>query len=164
MVAFVWAISITLAVVVQAALVPFIAIQGIKPDLLLVITVTAGLLYGKEAGFGTGFFAGLLQDLSSGNVFGLNVIPKIAVGFGFGLAERRVFKDNLFLPALAVAFASLLTGIFVFIFVALQGYFVDWKGALLHTIIPIMLYNTIISIPVHFIFAAVIRKVNERYK
>ena len=164
MVALVWGIFIIIVLVIQAVFIPLISIKGIKPDLLLVITVSAGLLYGKETGFCTGFFIGLLQDLASGNVFGLNLISKIVVGYGFGVAEGKVFKDNVFLPVIAVALASIISSILVFIFVTLQGYFVDWNGVLIFIIIPTMLYNMVVSIPVHSTFSAVIRKVNQHYK
>ena len=80
------------------------------------------------------------------------------------MAEGKVFKDNVFLPVIAVALASIISSILVFIFVTLQGYFVDWNGVLIFIIIPTMLYNMVVSIPVHSIFSAVIRKVNQHYK
>lgn len=161
--AVVWGIFIILLLIIQAVLIPFAAIQGIKPDLLLVVVVSAGLLFGKEAGIGTGFFAGLLQDLASGNVFGLNLISKMAAGFLFGLAERKVFKENLLLPVLAMMLASVLNSLLILGFIALRGYHVEWSEALIHTVVPGTVYNMIVAVPIHQLFAKLTRKVNTLY-
>ncbi len=156
-----WGLFIVITLVVQAVLVPLGAVNGIKPDLLLIIVVSAGLLYGKEAGIGTGFFAGVLQDMASGNIFGLNLISKMAMGHLFGLAERKVFKEHILLPILALALASVANSIIILIFVALRGYHVNWAEALTHSIFPTMLYNMAVAIPIHWLFAKVTRKIDS---
>ena len=156
-----WGILIILTVAVQAALLPLAAIYGAKPDLLLIIVVSSGLLYGKEAGIGTGFFAGLLQDLASGNVFGLNLIAKMIVGFVFGLAERKVFKEQLLLPVLAIALASLGNSMITLTFIAMRGYAVDWAAAVVAVILPTIAYNMLVVVPVHSLFAKLTRTVSR---
>lgn len=158
--AIVWGAFIFITLIVQAVVMPSLSIQGIRPDLLLIVVVSASLLYGKEAGVGAGFFAGLLQDLASGNVFGLNLLAKMAVGYLFGLAERKVFKENILLPVLALLLATLLNSAIVMSFVMLSGYKIDIAMSIVHTVLPITLYNMAMAIPMHQIFAKAIRKVN----
>ena len=155
----VWGLFVVLLVAVQSTLVPLLAIGGIKPDVLLVITVSAGLLCGKETGVGIGFFGGLLQDLLSGNVFGLNTFTKMVIGYLAGMAERKVFKENIFLPVAAMMIASLLNGLMVHIFIYLRGYAVDWSGAFVHILLPAMAFNMVAAIPLHLIFFAFCRRV-----
>lgn len=161
--AIVWGAFIFITLIVQAVVMPLLSIQGIRPDLLLIVVVSASLLYGKEAGIGAGFFAGLLQDLASGNVFGLNLLAKMAVGYLFGLAERKVFKENILLPAFALLLASLLNSAIVMCFVVVSGYKMDIAAAIVHTVFPITLYNMAMAIPMHQVFAKAIRKVNAYY-
>lgn len=158
--AIIWGTFIIVTLIVQAVIVPLLSIKGVRPDLLLIVVVSASLLYGKEAGVGAGFFAGLLQDLASGNVFGLNLLSKMAVGYIFGLAERKVFKENLLLPVLALLLASLLNSAIVMTFVTLSGYRIDVAVAVIHTVLPVTLYNMAMAIPIHQTFAKAIRKVN----
>ena len=155
----VWGLFVTLLVAVQSTLVPLLAIGGIKPDILLVITVSAGLLCGKETGVGIGFCGGLLQDLLSGNLFGLNTFTKMTIGYLAGLAERKVFKENILLPVAAMIVASLLNGLMIHIFVYLRGYAVDWSGAFVHIVLPAIMYNMVAAIPLHLIFAGFYRRV-----
>ena len=52
----VWIGAVLLTLIIQATLLPLIAYKGIRPDLLLIMVMSAGLLGGKEQGVGVGFF------------------------------------------------------------------------------------------------------------
>lgn len=144
----VWGLVVLLALVLQATIVPLISIRGVRPDLLLIIVVSSGLLLGKAQGVGMGFFAGLLQDLASGNIFGLNTLSKLATGYFAGSLERKVFKENILLPVLAIVVATVFNGLVMLITLLVFGYEVDVLPALTN-ILFILLYNAVLAIPVH---------------
>ncbi len=160
MTAVIWACLLFLTLIVQTTLVPFIAINGIRPDLLLIVVVSTALLLGKEKGVGMGFFSGLLQDLASGNIFGLNALSKLATGYLFGLAEQKVFKEHILLPILAMALATVGNGMAMMAILFLLGYKVDYSATLTYSILPVLGYNILVSIPVHQIVYRIL--VNKR--
>ena len=137
-----------LVLVIQATLVPLIAINGVRPDVLLIIVVSVALLLGKEHGAGLGFFAGLLQDLASGNIFGLNILSKLATGYFAGVMERKVFKENVLLPILAVAVATVFNSLIMLLMMAVLGFSIDLPSALIN-IVYVVIYNAVFAIPVH---------------
>ena len=149
--AFFWIGLVVTLLVIQATLVPMLFTGGVRPDLLLVAVVSTGLLFGKEPAIGLGFFAGLLQDLASGTVFGLNILAKMAVGYAFGLAERNIFKENIVLPVLAVMLATLLQSLFMMSFLVVAGYSVNFFAELQYQVLPTLLYNVILAVPVHYV-------------
>ena len=57
-------LAVSVALVVQASVFPHFAVQGVVPDLVLLVVVAAGLAYGSELGLVLGFGAGLLLDLA----------------------------------------------------------------------------------------------------
>lgn len=146
-----WALLILLTLVVQAVLLPLIAYQGIRPDLLLIITVSAGLLFGREHGVGIGFFAGLVQDLASGGIFGLNTLPKLLIGFAAGTVERKVFKEHILLPLAAMALTTSLNYVLMLALLLFFGYKVDFVAAVVHNMLPLVVYNMIFSVPMHWV-------------
>lgn len=146
-----WICLLVGALVLQSTVMPLIAIKGIKPDLLLIIVVSTGLLTGKERGVGIGFFSGLLQDLVSGSSFGINILTKMATGYLCGMVERKVFKEYIFLPAIALLIATLINGFMTLMFLFLFGYKVDVLPAIVHNILPLVGYNVLFSIPVHIL-------------
>lgn len=145
----VWAGLLFLTVVAQAVLLPFIFSNGIKPDILLIIVVASGLLAGHEQAVGIGFFAGLIQDFASGNIFGLNTLSKMATGYVAGLAERKVFKESIVLPVLAIVIATLFNSAVMQALLFLFGYKLDVFSMLKHQVLPSLGYNILFCIPVH---------------
>lgn len=147
----IWLSMVLITVIIQSTILPLIAFKGISPDMLLVIVVSYALLTGKEKGFGVGFFSGLIQDLAFGNIFGINTLSKMAVGYFFGLAERKVFKEKVLLPLVATAVATLVHSCVMFIVLFLLGYKVDLLNAIMNNVLPLVGYNMLIAIPVHHI-------------
>lgn len=79
---------------------------GLRPDLVLIVVVTCGLLRGPWYGAAVGLAAGLVADLFVGGVLGLGALAKMVTGFLAGLFEKLIFKDNLLVPAIAVFFGT----------------------------------------------------------
>lgn len=144
-----WLGLIIVAIVIQSTLLPLMAIQGIYPDILLVIVVSYSLLSGKEKGVGMGFFAGLLQDLASGSIFGTITLSKLATGYIFGLAERKVFKEHIFLPVAATVVATIFHSTIMFMLLFLFGIKVNVLSTMINSVLPLCLYNLVVAIPVH---------------
>jgi len=147
----IWLGVIVTAIIIQSTLLPLVAINGICPDMLLVIVISYALLSGKEKGVGMGFFTGLLQDLAFGSIFGINTLSKLATGYICGLAERKVFKEHVLLPVAATAVATVLNGLSMLIVLSMLGYKVDIGSAIMNNVVPLVGYNVLIAIPVHHI-------------
>lgn len=145
----IWFSAVILTLIIQATLLPFIKIYGTMPDLLLIVVVSSGMLFGKEQGLGIGFFSGLLQDLSSGGIFGLNILTKMATGYLSGMTERKVFKENILLPLLAIALATVFSFIMSILLLLIFGFKVAIFAALLHKLLPLLLYNLLFAIPIN---------------
>ncbi|MDU4961936.1 MAG: rod shape-determining protein MreD [Sporomusaceae bacterium] len=133
----------------QATLLPLLVSARLRPDLLLIFTVSCGLLFGREKAVGIGFFAGVLQDLASGNLFGIHTLSKMMVGFLAGLAEQKVFKEHIILPMAAMLVASLVNSLLMLVLLNVFGYQTGWSDALHGEALPSLFYNLIFSVPVH---------------
>jgi len=145
----IWLGLIVVMTIIQSTLLPLVAINGIYPDILLIMVISYALLSGKEKGVGMGFFAGLLQDLSFGSVFGIYTLSKLATGYFLGMAERKVFKEHIILPVAAVAVGTVLSGLILTMVLLLIGHEANILVAFINNILPQALYNLVIAIPVH---------------
>lgn len=145
---FVWALFLVATLVIQTTVLPLIAVAGARPDLLLLVAVSAGLLLGREHGVGLGFFAGLLQDLASGNIFGVSTLAKTATGYVAGMIERKVFKENVLLPLLAVIIATVFNSAVMLVMLFFLGFETDIPTAVANTLF-VLGYNAVLAIPVH---------------
>jgi rod shape-determining protein MreD len=57
-------VAASAALVLQVSLFSHVAVQGVVPDLVLLVVVAVGLAHGSEQGLVLGFGAGLLLDLA----------------------------------------------------------------------------------------------------
>jgi rod shape-determining protein MreD len=74
---------VVLSVVLQAAVLGQVAIDGVVPDIALVVVIAAALVRGPEFGAGVGFAAGVLVDLAppADHVVGRWALAFVMVGF-----------------------------------------------------------------------------------
>lgn len=83
-----YAITGLLLAVLHVVFVRLISVQGIAPDLLLVLTVWIALSEGQFIALYAGFICGLLFDIVSADVLGTNALAKTIAGFTAGYFFR----------------------------------------------------------------------------
>ena len=90
------------ALALQATVVQYVGIAGIRPDLPLIATCLLALVRGSTAGTACGFVIGLGQDLTNPAFLGLNALTKSLLGFSLGTLRER------FDAATAASYATIL--------------------------------------------------------
>jgi rod shape-determining protein MreD len=98
------ALLLVVGIVVQTTLMPDLQFRGVRPDLMLLLALGAGLVGGPEQGAVGGFAAGFLTDLFlQSTPLGLAALTYCLIGFSVGalrvnfLPERRLLS-----PAVAL--------------------------------------------------------------
>jgi rod shape-determining protein MreD len=116
--ALVLTLVVTLAVVLQAALFPYLAYDGVVPNLALLVVVAAALVRGPEFAAVIGFLAGLAIDVAppSDHVIGRWALALVVVGYLAGRIRHDARTSAL--AAVVTVAASSFVGTSVF---ALSG-------------------------------------------
>jgi len=83
-----------LTLIAQVAVIPRIAIGGIRPDLTVLLVVLAGLRGGPVTGTLVGFCLGLFQDLLVPETLGMNALAKAIVGWQAGKLSGQLALDG----------------------------------------------------------------------
>lgn len=138
-----------LAFLVQSVLGSFLAIRGIAPNVLLIVVIAYGLLFGWQVGGAAGVIGGLLLDLTTGRYIGIHVLSLGIVGLALGLVEERVFKDNILLAALGGLLGSLVSQTIVLLALWIFGWQISLVGSLRSTILPAAVYDMILCMLVY---------------
>jgi rod shape-determining protein MreD len=82
-----------------------LGIFGVRPALLVALTLCMGLLYGEIAGGVVGFVGGMLMDLYVTPSVNFNAVTLALLGILCGLAINRLFMNNT-LSALVLCFVG----------------------------------------------------------
>lgn len=132
-----------IAVFLQSTVLNFLQIEGVKPDLVLVIVIFVAFLRGYKAGCWWGFAGGLLEDIYTGNFFGLNILIKMFIGCLVGLVEKQFYKESLLVVVITTWFASMINGLIQYVLLIYAGFLVSPGPALLKMILLVSFYNAI---------------------
>jgi rod shape-determining protein MreD len=94
------------AVVLHTAVSPNLRFFGVAIDVLLLLSITAGIAGGAERGAAIGFTCGLLADCFLQTPFGLSALTYALVGYGVGVFQTGVLHSSWWIPAITAAVAS----------------------------------------------------------
>ncbi len=109
----VYLVILLLIIPVQATLFNPLSLGGVKPDFPLALIYIIGLLTGPTEASLAGISIGLVQDIGSAGLIGMNACTRGLIGLGAGFLGRRVLdlgspSNIIFLSAF-----SLLEGIVI---------------------------------------------------
>lgn len=141
--------------VIDNFFMPFMAIGGIYPSILLVFCILYSIQNGKWEGMWLGVFCGLLQDLFFTHVFGINVITNIMVCLLAGIIGTNIFKEKKLIPVVSCFALSFLKGAVIFAIL----YIVDIKMSF-SRVLFVSLYDMVVAF---FMFRRVYDLCQEDY-
>lgn len=81
-------------------------IGEVRPDVLLLIAVAAGIVGGPERGAVIGFVAGIVADLFLHTPLGLSAMAFSLVGFAVGTVQSSVIRSAWWIPPATALMAS----------------------------------------------------------
>ncbi|VAX17650.1 hypothetical protein MNBD_NITROSPINAE02-1621 [hydrothermal vent metagenome] len=114
------------------------------PDFALLLTIYAGLKWGKFGGIQFGAVAGLMQDFLSYETMGIYFCSKAAVGFIVGKLNDEYIHDTTIAKIVLVVSATFLDA---FMFAALMQTFIGYNvtSGILSSIIGLAIINVAFS-------------------
>jgi len=144
---------IVVALLIQLTLINSITILGLKPDLIMVVVVVFSLLKGEKEGTISGFASGLLQDIFSTGLLGINALAKTVIGFSCGIIKEKIFHEHiLFIIPVITFIASLIQSILILLLLRAFGIEYGLAWSLKQIALPEALYSSLLS---PFIFLAI---------
>lgn len=148
------------AAVIQTALLPFLPVSGIEPNLLLLVVLGVALHDGVQPGVRVGFLAGLLIDLLVAQApVGSATLVFTAVGGVVGTARPYLAPASVTAPLILALLTGIIgTAAYGAMSLILGDDRVTWE-ALGSAALRVGLLNTLLAPPV----LAVVRRLSERF-
>ena len=91
----------------QCTVLNTVAVFGITPNILLVLTIVYSFFFKKMDGIAFSILFGLIQDMFFGQIVGISALIYFAVGMLLKMMRSIVFRDNKLLLILVAAAATL---------------------------------------------------------
>ena len=148
--AFITGIILVFAYVLQSTVLQYIEVWNIKPNLLIMLIIYFALIRGSVEGGIIGLAGGILMDILAGKVFGIHSLLGLYIGVFTGIFNKRFFKESYFVGLL---FIAIFTFVYEFLFY-LINYFIWGETRIIFVlqriIIPEVIYNCILAVPVYY--------------
>lgn len=145
---------ILICFLLQTSLFRYLDLADIVPNLLLIPTMSFGMMRGRKEGMLVGFFSGLLLDLFYGSIIGPYALLYMYLGYINGFFHRVYYMEDILLPMLMAGANDLVYNIIVYIFAYLLRNRLDISFYVIHVILPEMVYTMIMTL---FIYKPLVR-------
>jgi rod shape-determining protein MreD len=145
------------AALVQAVLVSALILGGGAPDLLLLVVISVGLLRGSVPGAVAGFVGGLVIDLLTLDTLGLSSLVLTLAGFWAGRYAETTARGRRLPPLLAAGSITILAAVFAAGLRYLLGEEVVVQQALVRSLVPTVLLNLALALPVYALVRSAVR-------
>ncbi|HYY03734.1 MAG TPA: rod shape-determining protein MreD [Gaiellaceae bacterium] len=146
------------AVVLQVSIFSQIDLLHGRPQLLLVAVICVALLRGAVFGAVAGFGAGLLADTGYFGMLGFTSLLLTLAGYWVGRYGETTGRDRAHAPLLSVTVVTVLYQFGALILHFVLGQPAPAREVLLIALVPTMILNLALTVPVHALVRRVVRK------
>lgn len=157
-------ILIIICFVLQSALFPFIEIADTSPNLLLILTVSFGLMRGRKEGMLVGFFCGFLYDLYFGFAIGSFMIVYMLIGYCNGFFHRLYLVEDVLLPIIIITLDDFIFNFITYIIFFVMRNRLSFGLYMKDIILPEMIYTAVLTMIVFKFFVYVNKRLKRAEK
>ena len=144
----------------QSTLFHYLELAGVVPNLLLIITMSFGLMRGRKEGLLVGFFSGLLVDVFSGTVIGPFAFLYMTLGYANGFFHRIYYVEDVLLPMFMITVNDFLFNVSVYFVYFMLRNKLQFSEYLVKIILPEIIYTILITL----FFYKILVRINLRLK
>jgi rod shape-determining protein MreD len=134
------------AVLLQITLAPFVKINGVHPDLVLLLVIGWIILRDLGEGLVWALLGGVSLDLASSAPFGVFTLTMLLVALVASASHGRVFGSSIVLPLSLTFPLSLLFNGLALLLLTLFGRPVVWSDAFFDVLLPVAIFNTAVMV------------------
>lgn len=129
----------------QTTFASFIRVGDVVPDIPLTVVVLLALRRGPEIGCLAGFASGLLQDVLSGGLVGVQALTKALIGFVLGKIGGHLWVHEPLVQVVGLVALSIVEGVARFLLMQFFHFPGAFGDLMLHVVLPQSLYNGVIG-------------------
>jgi len=156
-----YAVSVILLFLLQSSLFSHLTVADVVPNLLIIFTASVATIEGRFDGCLTGFFSGLLLDVTYGHILGMYALGYLIIGYCTGTTNRLFYKEDITFPILMIAASDIAYGIYMYLAGFLIRGRLDFPYYFGHIILPEAVYTVIIAVFLYRLILLVLMRLDK---
>jgi len=133
------AILILISFLLETTVFDYHDLTGFSPDLLLILTMSFGIMRGRREGMLTGFFSGFLLDVFFSPYMGGYMLLYMFVGYINGFFHKNYMMKDVMLPIFISAVDTFVVRFVVYVTGFLLRNRTEFKYYFIHRMLPQMI-------------------------
>lgn len=159
---FVLTILILVCFVLQTTIFSYHDITGTAPNLLLILTMSFGIMRGRKEGMLAGFFCGFLCDIFFSSLLGPYMLLYMFIGYINGFFHRNYLMEDVMLPVIIIFVDEFIFNFVIYVVCFLLRNRLGFSQYFLKTVAPQTLYSVLITVVIYRIFVSINRYLKKK--
>lgn len=148
--------------ILQSTIFGFHNIGSISPNLMLILTMSFGIMRGRKEGMLVGFFCGFLADCMFSTVLGPYMFIYMIIGYVNGFFHRTYIVEDALLPLIVIVLDELAFNTAIYVVHFLLRNHLNFIDYITSIIIPETLSTALLTIIVYKLYVFINRKLKEK--
>lgn len=148
--------------ILQSTIFGFHNIGSISPNLMLILTMSFGIMRGRKEGMFVGFFCGFLADCMFSTVLGPYMFIYMIIGYVNGFFHRTYIVEDALLPLIVIVLDELAFNTAIYVVHFLLRNHLNFIDYITSIIIPETLSTALLTIIVYKLYVFINIKLKEK--
>ncbi len=154
-------ILIIISFLLQTTVLSFHNASGYSPNLLMIITMSFGIMRGRREGLLTGFASGFLMDVFFSDIMGIYMLIFMTIGYINGFFHKNFVLENAFLPVCIITADEIVFNTIIYLAMYLLRNRTDFMYYFINIILPETILTVIATIIIYRFYVFVNRRLKN---
>lgn len=146
----------------QSTLLCFHNLDSITPNLLLILTMSFGLMRGRKEGMLVGFFSGFLVDIFFSTWIGAYMLLYMFIGYINGFLHKNYVIEDVLLPLIVIIIDELVYNTVIYIAFFLLFNHLNYGEYFVKIIFPETLCTAVLTIFLYKIYVRINKHIKTK--
>ncbi|MBQ8413568.1 MAG: rod shape-determining protein MreD [Lachnospiraceae bacterium] len=148
--------------ILQSTIFGFHDVSSISPNLMLILTMSFGLMRGRKEGLLVGFFCGFLADCMYATIMGPYMFIYMIIGYINGFFHKNYIIEDALLPLIVIIFDELFFNVSIYIVFFFLNNRLNFGDYMMDIIIPETLSTTLLTVIIYKLYVLINKQLKKR--
>lgn len=139
----------------QSTIFGFHDTDSVIPNLLLILTMSFGLMRGRKEGLLVGFFSGFLLDAFSSSILGPYMLLYMIIGYINGFFHKNYMIEDVLLPLIVIIADEIVFNIVIYFFFFFLHNQLEFGVYFRRIILPEVLCTALLTIIIYKLYVVI---------
>ncbi len=148
--------------ILQSTIFGFHNIGSISPNLMLILTMSFGLMRGRKEGLLVGFFCGFLADCMFSTVLGPYMFIYMLIGYINGFFHKSYIIEDVLLPLIVIVVDEIIFNLLIYVVFFLLNNRLSLGDYIMKLILPETMGTGLLTIIIYKFYVYVNKWLKEK--